>query len=305
MSLSKNTFTTGEVRLSYEHLTKPDAAPGVEPCYSVVALIPKTDTFTLAALNAAWEDAKQFGIANKWNGTLPPVLQGGLKDGDGVKSDGTPYGPECKGHYLLTCKTNVSNPPEIVDENLDRIIDPRKIYSGCYGRVNVSMVPYNNQSKGIKAILNCVQILRDGEPLGGKTITAAQAFGAPAVPQAVPGAYPAPAVPQAMPVAPQAVPGAYPAPAAPQAMPGAYPAPAAPQAVPGAYPAPAVQQAASGYPVPQAPVAPGTYPQQAAAPGTPGVPGVPGVPGMPGMPGVPGTPGAGQAQPTGMPVLGL
>lgn len=273
--MNANTFTTGVVRFSYEHLFQPNAAPGAEPCYSVMAMIPKTDAATISALSAAWEDAKQYGITTKWGGTLPPVLQGGLKDGDGVKSDGTPYGPECKGHYLLTCKTNVSNPPEIVDENLQKVIDPRKVYSGCYGRVNVSMVPYNNQSKGIKAILNCVQFLQDGEPLGGKSVSAAEAFAGSAAP-AMPGYTAVPAAALAPPTT--AVPPA------PQAMPG-YPA-AASQSAP-AWPqqTPVAPQAATGAPMPPAPMAvPGAYPQQSA---------------------VPGIPGAGQPAPTGMPVLGL
>lgn len=278
--MNTNTFTTGMVRFSYEHLFQPDAAPGAEPCYSVVAMIPKTDMATISALNAAWEDAKQYGITTKWNGTLPPVLQGGLKDGDGVKSDGTPYGPECKGHYLLTCKTSVSNPPEIVDENLQKVIDPRKVYSGCYGRVNVSMIPYNNQSKGIKAILNCVQFLQDGEPLGGKSVSAAEAFAAPAAP-AMPGYTAVPAAPAPPAAIPQAAP-AWPQ-QAPQAAP-TWPPQAAPQAAP-TWPQQAVPQAAPGAPMPPAPMAvPGAYPQQSS---------------------VPGTPGAGQPVPTGMPVLGL
>ena len=175
--MKANTFTTGEVQLSYCHLLKPDTPPGsMTPSYSVVALISKNDVATITAYKAAEQDALAYGIREKWGGVQPPVLQGGLKDGDGVRSDGTPYGPECKGCYVLTCKTSVEYPPEIVDQNLQPVIDPRKVYSGCYGRVNVTLIPYNNQSKGIKAVLNCVQILRDGEPLGAGAITAAEAI---------------------------------------------------------------------------------------------------------------------------------
>lgn len=207
--MKANTFTTNEVRLSYCHLLKPDAAPGsVAPCYSVVALIRKDDLATIEAYKAALQDALTYGIREKWGGVQPPVLQGMLKDGDGVKSDGTPYGPEYKGCYALACKTGVDYPPEIVDQNLQPIVDPRMVYSGCYGRVNVTLIPYNNQSKGVKAVLNCVQILRDGEPLGAGTVSAAEAFGTPAAPTTPALGYPAPA----MPAYPPSTSG-YPAPA--------------------------------------------------------------------------------------------
>lgn len=264
--MNKNTVTTGEVRFSHCHLFKPDAAPGsTKPNYSVTALIPKTDMATIAAYKAAEQDALAYGIREKWGGVQPPVLQGGLKDGDGVKSDGTPYGPECKGCYVLTCKTGEEYPPEIVDQNLQPVIDPRKVYSGCYGRVNFTLIPYNNQSKGIKAILNCVQVLRDGTPLGGTAVTAAEAFGAPA-PQAapmVPQAAPVYQVPPAAPAAsayPQAAPTIYPqAPAGygtatPQAPQTAPAAPAYPQAAPTGYAAPTIDPITGLRVVPGAPI---------------------------------------------------
>lgn len=239
-----DTFTTGEVRLSYCHLLKPDVAPGSnDPFYSVVALIRKDDYATLEAYKVALQDAMAYGIKEKWGGVQPPVLQGGLKDGDGVKNDGTPYGEECRGCYVLTCKTSADYPPEIVDQNLQPVISPRKVYSGCYGRVNVTLIPYNNQSKGIRAVLNCVQILRDGTPLGGGSVSAAEAFGAPAAPAA-----------PAAPVYPQTAPASPAAPAYPQAAPAAPAAPAYPQAAPAApvYPqaAPASPAAPYGYPSP-------------------------------------------------------
>lgn len=47
---------TGEVRLSYAHLSQPYAnpkQPGAEPKYSVTMLIPKTDTATKADIDAS------------------------------------------------------------------------------------------------------------------------------------------------------------------------------------------------------------------------------------------------------------
>ena len=53
---------TGEVRISYEHLSKPYANPnqaGAEPKYSVTLLIPKTDAATKADIDASLDLLKK------------------------------------------------------------------------------------------------------------------------------------------------------------------------------------------------------------------------------------------------------
>ena len=86
------------------------------------------------------------------------------------------------------------NAPGVVDAAVQPILDPRKVYSGVWGRVNISFFPYNNNGKkGIGCGLNHVQVLRDGEPLVDR-VSAEDAFGAPAAPQQAPAA---PAWPQA------------------------------------------------------------------------------------------------------------
>ena len=89
--------TTGEVRFSYVHVFKPYAAqPGQEERYSVTVLVPKTDTDTMARINAAIEAAKQRGVSDKWNGVCPPIVPTPVYDGDGVRpSDGMPFGEDC------------------------------------------------------------------------------------------------------------------------------------------------------------------------------------------------------------------
>ncbi len=183
--------TTGEVRLSYVHLFKPYAAmQGQEEKYSVTVLVPKTDTDTMARIQAAVEAAKQRGIADKWNGQCPPIVPVPVYDGDGARpSDGMPFGPECKGHYVFTASAKVDYPPEVVDKMGNPIINQSEVYSGMYGRVNVSFYPYSfGGKKGIGCGLGPVQKLRDGEPLGGSAPTAAQAFGAPQPAAAAPAA---------------------------------------------------------------------------------------------------------------------
>lgn len=176
-------ITTGEVRFSYVHLFKPYAdMQGQEEKYSVTVLIPKTDTDTMNRINAAIEAAKQKGVTDKWNGQCPPIVPTPVYDGDGVRpSDGLPFGPECKGHWVFTTGAGADYPPEVVDQQGNPIINQSEIYSGIYGRVNVTFYPYSFGGKkgvGCGKGLNCVQKLRDGEPLSSSHVTAAQAFGA-------------------------------------------------------------------------------------------------------------------------------
>jgi len=215
--------TTGEVRLSYEHLLKPYSnKPGTDPKYSVTMLIPKSDVATKQRIDAAINAAIGEGIAEKWNGARPPQPPTPVWDGDGLRQNGEAFGAECKGCWVLTAGSKMQ--PEIIDAGFNPIIQPTDVYSGMYARVFLKFFAYNSSGKkGIGCGLGPVQKLRDGEPLGGH-VSAAEAFGVADTPpwQTAPapmqGAY-----------APQPAPGVYAPQPAP--MPGTY----APQPAPGAY----------------------------------------------------------------------
>lgn len=235
--------TTGTVRLSYAHLTTPRASlQGGEPKYGVTLLIPKNDTATKGAIDRAIYAAIEAGKGGVWNGNAPQQPQQPVWDGDGVRRNGDPFPPECKGCWVLTATSK--NKPRVVDTNLQDILDPNAIYSGMYARVSVRFFPYfSSGNKGIGCGLNNVQKLGDGEPLGGMS-TPEDDFGTP--PAAAPQGYPqAPA--QSYPQAP-VQPYAPPAQTAPQyaaaPVPGAYPGYGAVYVPPTPAPAPA-----AGYPV--------------------------------------------------------
>lgn len=160
--------TTGRARFSFVHLYKPYAyQPGQEEKYQVTVLVPKSDVDTKARIDAAIEAAKQKGISEKWNGVCPPIVSTPVYDGDGVRpSDGMAFGPECKGHWVFTASAKADYPPEIVDVMGNPIINQSEVYSGMYGRVNVTFFPYMfGGKKGIGCGLGPVQKLEDGEYL--------------------------------------------------------------------------------------------------------------------------------------------
>jgi hypothetical protein len=163
---SETRLVTGEVRLSYCHLFEPYTSdPEKEPRYSVTILIPKSDKDTLSKINKAIEVAKEEGKP-KWGGKVPATLKLTLHDGD--EEADLEKNPEYAGHMFMAMSSKTR--PGVVDRDVQPVLDPTQVYSGCYARVSINAFPYSNSgNKGVSFGLNNVQFLRDGEPLGGRT----------------------------------------------------------------------------------------------------------------------------------------
>lgn len=90
MSANKNTtkVVTGVVRLSYANVWEAVSINGGTPKYSVSLIIPKSDTKTIEAINAAVDAAIKEGAA-KFGGKIPnkAALKLPLRDGDVERDD--------------------------------------------------------------------------------------------------------------------------------------------------------------------------------------------------------------------------
>ncbi|VEI13876.1 DUF2815 family protein [Trueperella bialowiezensis] len=164
---------TGEVRLSYANIFEAKSIQGGKPKYSVSLIIPKHDTDTLAKIERAVDAAIEAGIG-KFGGKRPnkAALKLPLRDGD-VERDDEAYA------NAMFVNANSITPPQVVDTDLQPILDPTEVYSGCYARVSISFYAFNtNGNKGIACGLGNIQKLRDGEPLGGNRVSAEDDFGA-------------------------------------------------------------------------------------------------------------------------------
>jgi len=160
---------TGEVRLSYCNLIKPRAPQqGGKEKYSVTILIPKSDTNTMADIQQSIAAAVENGVAKTWNGQRPPQPKTPIWDGDGKRQSGEPFGPECRGCWVLTASSEQA--PGIVHvSNPTSPLSPTDIYSGMYARVSVNFFPYSNSgNRGVGAGLGNVFKTREGEPLDGR-----------------------------------------------------------------------------------------------------------------------------------------
>lgn len=164
---SPTKVVTNEVRLSYVHLFEPYAhTEDQDPHYSVTLLIPKTDTTTLGKIEAAIKVAAEEGKNTKFGGKVPGNLKTTLHDGD-VEAD-LDRNPEYAGHMYMAISSKQR--PGVVDLDLNPVLDPTQVYSGCYARVSMGAYAYSvSGNKGVSFGLNNVQKIRDGEPLGGRT----------------------------------------------------------------------------------------------------------------------------------------
>ena len=158
---------TGRVRLSYAHIFEAYASNlDEDPKYSCTILIPKSDTVTLGKIQAAQKAAAENGKSTKFDGKIPANLNLTLHDGD-VEAD-LERSPEYAGHFYMAMSSKTR--PGVVDANLNAVLDPTTVYSGCYARVSINAFAYNAKGKkGVSFGLNNVQFVADGPSLGGRT----------------------------------------------------------------------------------------------------------------------------------------
>ena len=149
-------ITGVNTRLSYFHGWEPVSVNGGAEKYSVSVLIPKDDTETINAVNAAIDAAIEEGIA-KFGGKKPnkAAIKIPLRDGD-VERDDEAY----KGCYFINA--NSPKAPGIVDAALQPILERSEVYSGVYGRASINLYAFNsNGNKGIACGLNNLQKIKN------------------------------------------------------------------------------------------------------------------------------------------------
>lgn len=161
-------ITGPDIRWSYANVWESKSIDGGVPKYSVSLIIPKSDTKTVAKIEAAIEAAYKEGEGKlKGNGKSVPalsVLKTPMRDGDLERPDDPAYANA----YFVNA--NATSAPGIVDVDRNPILTRSEVYSGVYGRASISFYSFNSSgNKGIACGLNNLQKVRDGEPLGGKS----------------------------------------------------------------------------------------------------------------------------------------
>lgn len=152
---------TGIVRLLYiRGLSEKSAPPGSERLrYNVNVLIEKDDSFTLGALQKAFDAAKREGREKLWANKAPTTL----KFDNFVRDKSEESHHEVwENVYVIVPKTDYE--VKLIDKNKENF-DKDNCYDGMNARVSMSLYPYKHESggKGIGIQLNGIQVIPGGE----------------------------------------------------------------------------------------------------------------------------------------------
>jgi len=164
---STKVITGKDTRWSYLAVWEPKSINGSTPKYSVSLIIPKSDKATVQKIRSAIEAAYKEGEAKlKGNGKSVPALtslRSPLRDGDIDRPDDAAYA------NAFFVNANSTTAPGIVDEDRLPVLNRSEVYSGVYGRASITFYAYNsNGNRGIACGLQNLQLIRSGEPLGGR-----------------------------------------------------------------------------------------------------------------------------------------
>lgn len=155
--ITNSRVTLGPVTLCYVHLLEPYAhEQGETPKYSCTILVPKSATETVEAIRKAVDDAKAYGVRERWNGKKATAGKDNpLKDGD-EKDD-----EHFKNCWYINARSN--RRPGVIGRNNEPLTTEDEVYSGMIALVSVEFFPYQMGGNGIAAAIANVKKVKDGE----------------------------------------------------------------------------------------------------------------------------------------------
>lgn len=164
MSVQMNTM---KVRFNYPRVFEPNEK---SKKYECTILIPKDDAETLRRIKEACKTIYEEERSSSFRGLDFSEVAKPYHDGDGRKPKGGAYGDECKGMYVLNARSK--NKPKVFTADKALCDDPTKVYSGCYGRANITFYAYNQEGgRGIGCALNGLMTFNYGEAIGGASVS--------------------------------------------------------------------------------------------------------------------------------------
>ncbi len=165
------------VELGYVHALAPYKGENSEAKYSVVILLPKTQTDLVRKVKIAIKAAHEDGQKNKWGGKGPDIgsCKHPLRDGDKERPDDEVF----KGCYFMTAAAKTK--PGVIDLYGRDLTEPgreEEVYSGMKANVSVTFFAFSTSgNKGIACGLNNIQKVAEGPHRGGRVSAAADFAG--------------------------------------------------------------------------------------------------------------------------------
>ncbi len=166
------------VRLSYEHIFTPTKFDDNQDQakYSATFIIPKDHEDLPALKRALFEAGQEEFPADFKPGNWPKGYTCGLKDADKDTDSNDEIlaekNPDYKGCYII--EANSVQRPVAVNRKKAAVTEADGIiYSGCYVNASLGIAgyTYGKVKKGVKAYLNGVQFVADGERFGSDALS--------------------------------------------------------------------------------------------------------------------------------------
>jgi hypothetical protein len=149
---------TPECVISYPNLFVPTSMEEDSPKKYSCEMIFAAGTDLTKLRNAASQVAK-----DKWGDKIPKNLRSPFRDGDTDREDKPGYA----GCTFMSARSK-SQPKVLEGKQLDVVMDPESIYSGCVCIVSVTAFAYDMAgNKGVSFFLNNVWKIRDADRIGG------------------------------------------------------------------------------------------------------------------------------------------
>ncbi|WP_278833502.1 ssDNA-binding protein [Porphyromonas cangingivalis] len=168
--LNDTTMITGEVRLSYPYLFKPNTdSKYPTDKYETLILVPVGDTETIEMFKSCVQACGKDAVENRpeWKRKKPTKYQGVelLEAGEN----------DISGYLKFRAKSG--RKPAVINQRKEAITDPEEIYGGVFARVQINFFAWGDISNGgVSAGLIAVQKVRDGEAFGSGSGVALDEF---------------------------------------------------------------------------------------------------------------------------------
>jgi hypothetical protein len=161
-SLGSTEIVTQPVRLAFPALfePKPVSKGSDKEKYQAVLLLPPS--YDIKPLKAALKAA----CIDRW-GKVPEMRPDKIGLKPCSEKANAPDGYD-DGWFYINTKSEYQ--PQVVDERLNPVIDPEKVYAGCFVRAHINAFAYDHEQggKGVSFGLNSIQFVRSGERLDGR-----------------------------------------------------------------------------------------------------------------------------------------
>ena len=162
---------TPTFRVAFPNIDQPRAYGDSQPKYSVTMLFDLEEIKKDPEQQKRWDDmvAAVDAAALKKFGSIPAVFRKPFKKGDDSRNKET--GASYNGFEgMVVFNAASTTKPGLVDQERNPILDPDEFKGGYYAHATINIYGWQHpqSGKGVSCGLQNIQLVREGEPFGGR-----------------------------------------------------------------------------------------------------------------------------------------